>query len=444
MNIFNNREIAIGIWLLIAIIFIASKQAVRASFSNVLKAFFDKHIFIPILLMVGYISLVVIGLQRLGLWDIGQFKNTIIWGLSYAVTSMFRISNIENEEHYFRNSVKDQLKIIAAFEFIVTFYTYSLLTELIIIPLVTSVIAMQAIAQGKKEHATAERFLSGMLTLFGVSLVINAIYHLVNEFDGFTKLGTLQDFGIPIVLSILLVPFLFGLAIYSSYEIAFIRIGSSIKEPSLSSYAKRKSVFEFNIHINLLKRWLRNIANKTPTDKLKLQSSINQVKSLASREKTPAVIASTDGWSPYQARKFLTSKNLTPSDYHQDAFDESEWFSSTSHIEIGTGIFPNNVAYYIEGDELIARKLKLVVNYNDIESETETTVQFTEIASELFRNAMAQEMPDILVEKIMSKSPVKIDVFGKFIAIEIDNWSTGLGFSIKLTMQNAQDELAVM
>lgn len=205
MSIFNNREIAIGIWLLIAIIFIGSKQAVRASFLNVLIAFFNKHIVIPILLMVGYISLVVIGLQKLGFWDIGQLKNTIIWGLSYAGTSMFRISNIENEEHYFRNSFKDQLKIIAAFEFIVTFYTFSLLTELIVIPLVISVAAMQAIAEGKKEHATTEKFLSGVLTLFGVCLVINAIYHLVNEFDGFTKLGTLQDFGIPIVLSILLV-----------------------------------------------------------------------------------------------------------------------------------------------------------------------------------------------------------------------------------------------
>ena len=311
MSIFNNREIALGIWLLIAVIFIGSKQAVRASFLNVLKVFLNKHIVIPILLMGGYISLVVIGLQRLGFWDVGQLKNTIFWGLSYAGTSMFRISKIENEEHYFRNSVKDQLKIIAAFEFIVTFYTFSLLTELIVIPLVISVAAMQAIAEGKKEHATAERFLSGMLTLFGVSLVINAIYHLVNEFGGFTKLGTLQDFGIPIVLSIFLVPFLFGLVIYTSYEIAFVRIGNSIKEPSLRSYAKRKSALEFNIHINLLKRWLRNIANRTPTDKLELQSSIKQVKNLEMREKTPAVVASTDGWSPYQARKFLISKART-------------------------------------------------------------------------------------------------------------------------------------
>lgn len=193
----------------------------------------------------------------------------------------------------------------------------------------------------------------------------------------------------------------------------------------------------------MLKRWLRNIANKTPTDKLELQSSIKQIKYLASREKKPAVVPSTDGWSPYQARKFLTSKNLTPGDYHQDAFDESEWFASTSYLEIGTGIFPNNVAYYIEGDELIARKLKLVVNYNDVESEAETTVRFSEIASELFRNGMVQEMPDILIEKIHSKSPIVVNVSGKKIAIEIDSWPTELGFSINLTMQNIQDELAV-
>ena len=443
MSIFNNREIALAIWLLIAIIFIGSKQAVRASFLAVLKAFLNKHIVIPLFLLGGYISLGVIGLQSLGFWEVGQLKNTIFWSLSYAGTSMFRISKIENEEHYFRNSVKDQLKIIAAFEFIVTFYTFSLLTELIVIPLVISVAAMQAIAEDKKEHATTEKFLSGVLTLFGVCLVINAIYHLVNEFDGFTKLGTLQDFGIPIVLSILLVPFQFVLVIYTSYEIAFIRIANSIREPSLRSYAKRKSVLAFNIHINLLKRWLRNIANRTPTDKLELQSSIKQVKNLTLRKKTPAVVASTDGWSPYQARKFLISKNLTPGDYHQDAFDESAWFARTSYLEIGTGIFPNNIAYYIEGDELIARKLKLIVNFNDVESEAETTAQLTDITSELFRNAMAQEMPDMLIEKIHLKLPVVLKISGKKIALEIDSWPTKLGFSIKLTMHNIQDELAV-
>lgn len=444
MNIFNNREIALGIWLLIAVVFVASKQTLRVSFYDVVKALFSRYIVIPLILMIGYISLIVIGLYKLGLWDVEQLKNTVFWSLSYAATSMFRISKIENEEHYFRNSIKDQLKIIAAFEFIVTFYTYSLLTELIVIPLVILLVGMQAFTEGKKEYATVGRFLTGVLTLFGIGLIVNATNHLITEFDGFAKLGTLQDFGIPIVLSILLIPFLFTLVIYTSYENAFIRINHCIKNPALISYAKRKAIFEFNIHINLLKRWLRNIANKTPTDKMELQTSITHVKALASREKNPAIVPLSDGWSPYLACKFLSSKNLAPSDYHHDAFDASSWFASTNYLEVGAGIFPNNIAYYVEGDELIARKLKLVANFNDIESEKETTIQFAEIASELFRNALAQDMPDILVEKIMSKSPITIDVLGKAIAVEVDIWSTGLGFSIKLTIQNTQDELAVI
>lgn len=116
MNIFNNREIALGIWLLIAIAFVASNQSFRRSFYDVLIPLFSRYIVIPLVLMVGYISLIVIGLYKLGAWDVEQLKNTIFWSLSYAATSMFRISKIENEEHYFRNSIKDQLKIIAAFE----------------------------------------------------------------------------------------------------------------------------------------------------------------------------------------------------------------------------------------------------------------------------------------------------------------------------------------
>lgn len=87
---------------------------------------------------------------------------------------------------------------------------------------------------------------------------------------------------------------------------------------------------------------------------------------------------------------------------------------------------------------MIARKLKLVVNFNDVESEKETTVKFIEIASELIRNSLAQDMPEILVEKLISKTPTDIDVFGKDISIEIENWPTKLGYSIKLIFKISQ------
>lgn len=171
---------------------------------------------------------------------------------------------------------------------------------------------------------------------------------------------------------------------------------------------------------------------------MELQTSIRHVKTLASRQKNPAIVALSDGWSPYPACKFLSSKNLITNDYHQDAFDTSSWFASSNYLEVGAGIFPNNIAYYIEGDELIARKLKLVVNFNDVESEKETTVKFIEIASELIRNSLAQDMPEILVEKLISKTPTDIDVFGKDISIEIENWPTKLGYSIKLIIKIPQ------
>lgn len=436
--IFNNREIAIGIWLVIFIVFVGANRSLRFSSYDIFKPLFNRYIVFPFVLLVGYIFLIVIILYRLGAWDIGQLKNTILWSLSYALTSMFRISKIESEEHYFRNSIKDQLKIVAAFEFIVTFYTYSLLSELIIVPLVAFVVGMQALTEGKKEYALVGKLLTGVLTLFSIGLIANATYNLITDFDGFAKLGTLKDFGIPIVLSILLIPFIFALFIYTSYENAFIRIKQCIQDTALISCAKRKAIFEFNFHINLLKRWLRNIAINPPTDKLELQTSIRHVKTLASRQKNPAIVALSDGWSPYLACKFLSSKNLITNDYHQDAFDASSWFASSNYLEVGAGIFPNNIAYYIEGDELIARKLKLVVNFNDVESEKETTVKFIEIASELIRNSLAQDMPEILVEKLISKTPTDIDVFGKDISIEIENWPTKLGYSIKLIFKISQ------
>ncbi len=69
-NIFNNRELAIAIWLFIGFLWVNSKQKFRAPFVNLLKAFFVKQIIITFLLMIAYISAIILGLHKLNYWNI--------------------------------------------------------------------------------------------------------------------------------------------------------------------------------------------------------------------------------------------------------------------------------------------------------------------------------------------------------------------------------------
>ena len=82
MDMFNNREIALAIWITLGIAFAALKPSIRAAFHGVWKAFFRRMILVPFGLMVCYIVLVVLGLHEIGIWNLGQLKNTILWSTS--------------------------------------------------------------------------------------------------------------------------------------------------------------------------------------------------------------------------------------------------------------------------------------------------------------------------------------------------------------------------
>ena len=78
MDIFNNREIAIGLWLLaISIyVFLSPKMVeVKSSFRHLLSAFFVKQIMSVLGLMIVYIIFVIYFLSEMDLWNVEQIKN---------------------------------------------------------------------------------------------------------------------------------------------------------------------------------------------------------------------------------------------------------------------------------------------------------------------------------------------------------------------------------
>ena len=48
MDVFNNREIALAIWLSVGIAFVASQPSIRRAIHGVWKAFFRRIILVPL------------------------------------------------------------------------------------------------------------------------------------------------------------------------------------------------------------------------------------------------------------------------------------------------------------------------------------------------------------------------------------------------------------
>ncbi|OJT49840.1 hypothetical protein BSR04_00525, partial [Serratia plymuthica] len=85
MDILNNREIAITLWLLVIsyYTFSSSKMAAaRNAFKGVLAALFVKQIMSVLCFMVAYMVIVIYWLSELELWNFEQLKNTVFWCVS--------------------------------------------------------------------------------------------------------------------------------------------------------------------------------------------------------------------------------------------------------------------------------------------------------------------------------------------------------------------------
>src|SRR3546814_3938911 len=92
-----------------------------------------------------------------------------------------------------------------------------------------------------------------------------------------------------------------------------------------------------------------------------IDSSIREIKKARAREKNPSLARPKIGWAPHEAITFLSAVNLPTDDYHHSY---TGWRASSSYLDVYKELIPNNIAYYIEGEEFATLKLKLVLNIN--------------------------------------------------------------------------------
>ena len=307
MDILNPRELALLIWPGVAICFILIREQIRESFFVVIKAFFAARLVAVYTCMLAYTTLIIYCLLQLGLWDKSQLKNTIVWVLTVGLFSFSDISP-EKNTNYFKKALKDIFKFTAIIEFIINVYTFNLFIELLIIPIAVFIVGILAFAEREEQHKPVAKLMNGILSIFGLFLICYATYWIINDFSAFASKGTLNDFVMPPVLSLLFLPFVYLLSIFMGYENSFILIGKAIGNASLTKYAKRKAIIHFNFDKSSLRRWETYLFRNRVETKQDIDQSIVVIKRLNNIERNPPDISFKAGWSPYKANIFCLHK----------------------------------------------------------------------------------------------------------------------------------------
>ena len=101
-NAFNNREIALILWLLPFIILMLFNKKIRKSIGGLFIAITNKWLLISIASMLIYIVLWVYSFYILKLWDYGLLKDTVVWTFGVAFILIINSTKAFKDENHFK------------------------------------------------------------------------------------------------------------------------------------------------------------------------------------------------------------------------------------------------------------------------------------------------------------------------------------------------------
>jgi hypothetical protein len=251
---FNNRELAVSIWILFVVIWCVSYSKVRKPFFQVIKAFFAWKLTFSYMLMFTYIACVIWGLKAIAVWKIDHIPLTFLWCVCVAFVMLFNFQKA-NDQDFFRDSIKDNIKGLVFLEFFVNLHVFNFWVEFMFVPIFAIVGGMKAIAERNKEYEIVNKLLNYILISTGSLLIFYAAYMMVADFKIFATLQNLESFYIPILLSILFIPFVYIAALLAAYETFFIRLQFFVPEKSVLRYAKLKTILSIQYNLWKLNKW---------------------------------------------------------------------------------------------------------------------------------------------------------------------------------------------
>lgn len=423
MDFLNNREMAVALWVVaIAIYFFSASKMkdFRRSFKSVLFTFFARQIISVLILMTIYMGMVVYLMFEVDLWNSGQIKNTIFWAVAVGFMSIFKLDSIKKDKSFFKHSVIDNLKILAIIQFVVSFYAFPLWFEMLLIPILVLTGGMSAIAETDERYSQAKKFLDALMIFFGIMVITYTAYMLITNFDKFAQESTLYDFIVPPLLTLFYLPFIFMLMVYSTYEQSFVRLIFLIKENKLRLTAKVYTILFFNFRLTLLERWLNHISREKISSHKDLINSFKHMRKVTKLENGANKVPFEKGWSPYIAKDFLSNEGLATGHYNK-LFD-NEWYASSPMIELGSEIIPNNIAYYVEGIEGIAKILKIKLNINDSSRSDCSRKILLAFAETLIQKSLNMNMTESTKKALLTGKSNCESYGSRSVSVAIDFW----------------------
>jgi hypothetical protein len=264
----SNRETALLFWLGILLAWTLSVQSIRSPFVDVLKAFSNWQILPVLTLFLLYIIALIWVFRKAGFWDTRLLKDTIVWSLGTAIIMFFKVHKIKSW-NFFKEAVKDNIKWTIVLEFINDFYTFSLGTELFLIPILAFIgllVTYSDVFDSKLNDSGkwAGAMLKKVLSFIGLIITGFVVYKTFTQTKALLTSDNLKSFLLPVFFTLAFLPFVYLIALFMTYQELCMRLGYlTNRQKDLTKKLKWNILKVANISISKLSNISENIAKPT-------------------------------------------------------------------------------------------------------------------------------------------------------------------------------------
>lgn len=428
---FNNREIATLVWSGILIAALFFNAPVRSAFRAMLRAMAHRAILMIFAAAAIYVAACVAFLSWWGIWTSDNLKSTVACSLAFVPATLFNVNRIDDDRTYFGRTIRSTLDLTGLLVFIGGLQSFSLPVELAIVPIMTFLALVHHVSERDAAHAPTARCLGTFLLIVGLVVLGYSIYATVIEWPTFDVRQNVSELLVPILLSLLFLPFLYGVSVLIVYDRNFANISFALRDKGLARFVRQRAFFAFRGDLDLLKRWRHIIAQRRPADRLGVVQAIAQARREQERAVRRPYVDPADGWSPYEAMEFLASEGFALPAYLW-YFDR---YRASAVHKFGDVPLANHATYYVEGDEARATLLTLDLWMWGPENKESDEQRFAELIALLMHRAVGPEavaaFRGVLDEK---ENGVSLEWNGYIFRIERDEPVPSGQFSVSFTI----------
>jgi hypothetical protein len=431
-RIFNPRECALLTLAITALIIALCFKGIRKSIKELAVIFFSKQLFRIYALMMVYVAAWVYIFYLLEIWEMPLLKDTIKWFLFAASVMFFKVQKFQEGKKEYSKTFREIFAGSTLMEFFTDKFSFSFLTELILIPLATLIALMRLLTQKEQKYAQTDKFLRGVLMIIGFYFLGHIIYTAVIQLHTWVNMDSLKEFLLAPVLSILLLPFIFLLTVHMTYDTQFMVLARKLPNPQLLHYAKQRALLSFGLDQGSLSRWQGRLQFDQINSKEQINASIASLKTTQLIEKHPPIVPYENGWSPYAAKDFLNPVFVTKS---YDSRFEDKWITDSNLIYVENNKFSSNyfryeVLGYAEAATCLELHLTVMAPLEDIDLISPLLAY----AKMLYKRAIGMELPAKLKNAIISGRNCKINVQGTKVRLTKEIWPNTLNDCYDITL----------